>query len=262
MRPPSSAPAGAPAATPAVTPAVAPSESAVPERATARHALERRVLDALPVAVCTADLEGRITSVGGAWRRLAVESGAGWLADEDATRGTAVWDAIGGAPREQIERAMQLLRSGRSHDVQWELRRDSADGERVLLVHVTPLRGDGGDRAVAGFVFAAVDISPSHRARAALLDTGLALARTLDLERVWAEVAVQIRHAMRGDACCLALADDPSSAAVGATAAPRDTLPPLRVVHQFGYDAGDAEGTGDGEGRADVRALSERLAPA
>src|SRR5688572_29435568 len=128
MRPPSPATAGAHATT--------PTGSAVPERATARHPFERRVLDALPLTVCTADLEGRITSVGGAWRRFALESGASRLADEDAARGALVWDAIAdGAPREQIERAMQLLRSGRSQSVQWEFRRDAPDEERVFLMH-------------------------------------------------------------------------------------------------------------------------------
>ncbi|HZF68432.1 MAG TPA: ATP-binding protein, partial [Gemmatirosa sp.] len=51
---------------------------------------------------------------------------------------------------------------------------------------------------------------------------GIALSRTLDLERVYREVALQVRRAVRGQSFCLAVADEETAA--------------LRVVHQYGHE--------------------------
>jgi signal transduction histidine kinase len=98
-------------------------------------------------------------------------------------------------------------------------------------MQVTPLHGGPADgtstpdapdaHTVTGYVFSTVDITPSHRSREALIDTGIALSRTIDLDRVFHEVAYQVLRAVPGDAFALALADDETAA--------------LRIVHQTGY---------------------------
>src|SRR5436853_2336440 len=88
---------------------------------------ERAVLDALPLAIYTVDLDGRITST------------------NRASLGASIFDAIADtAPRERIERAMTLLRTGREPRVSWEFADESPDEPRLLLMHVTPLHGDDG----------------------------------------------------------------------------------------------------------------------
>ena len=91
-----------------------------------------------------------------------------------------------------------------------------AIAKRVFLMHVTPLREDEAG-AVTGFVFATVDITASHQSREALLETGIALSRTIDLDRVHRELAQHAQRAVRGTAFCLAVADEGTAA--------------LRVVH-------------------------------
>jgi hypothetical protein len=81
---------------------------------------ERSVLDALPLTVYTVDLAGCITSTNRAWSRFASENGGAPLADEAHVRGMSIFDAIAdAASREQIERAMTLLRTGRVPVVSW-----------------------------------------------------------------------------------------------------------------------------------------------
>jgi signal transduction histidine kinase len=80
---------------------------------------------------------------------------------------------------------------------------------------------------VTGFVFSTVDITGSHQSREALIDTGIALSRTLDLERVYREVAQQVRRAAHAAAFCIAVADEETAA--------------LRVVHQFGFEGDHPE---------------------
>ena len=91
--------------------------------------------------------------------------------------------------------------------------------ERTVLVQATPLRGtDAADR----YLFSAVDISPSHRALQALIDTGISLSRTIALDRVFAEVGLQLRRALACDAFAIAVADDDTAA--------------LRIAGTGGYD--------------------------
>src|ERR671927_1382294 len=153
---------------------------------------ERLILDALPVTVYTVDLEGRITLVNRAWSRFAQANGAPQLAEESGVLGASIWSAMSDvASRQQIEHAMATLRAGRAQSVAWEFPCSSPEEERVFLMQVSAVR-DG--HAVTGFVFSTVDISPSHRSREVLIDTGMALARTISVERAVQEVASQLRR--------------------------------------------------------------------
>ena len=233
---------------------------------------ERQVLDALPITVYTVDLEGRITSANRSWSRFASANGAPQLADESALIGRSIFDAISDqASRDQIERAMAVLRTGRAPSVTWEFPCSSPDAERVFLMQITPLPGNGSGEwgvaseqaaereasareareasepptpdsplptprgAVSGFVFSTVDITPSHKSREALIDTGIALSRTIALDRVLPEVGQQVRRALGCEAFVIAIAaeDDGEGA-------------PLHVAYHFGYDGlppGDLERT-------------------
>ena len=223
----------------------------------APDARARAVLDALPLSVWTVDLAGRVTSVNRAWARFAAANGVPALADPHRVRGTPVWDAIGNpAARDQLERAMSLLASGQAPVVRWEFP-CAPDDERVFLIQLAPLHtvdagsgADGpgdGNGALTGFVFASVDITPSHQSREALIDTGLALSRTLDLERVYREVAQQVRRAVRAAAFCLAVADEETAA--------------LRIAYQFGYDGAESDAAHHAGDDA-TAALEQRLLPA
>jgi signal transduction histidine kinase len=167
--------------------------------------LERQVLDALPITVYTVDLDERIT-----------------FTNRSPLVGASIVEALADvATRDQIEQAMATLREGRASSIAWEIPRSSPVEERVFLMQVSAL-GDG--HAVAGFAFSTVDITPSHRWRESLIDTGIALARTISVDRVLHEVAQRLRGAVASDAIAIALAD-------GETAA-------LRLVHHAGFADG------------------------
>ena len=127
---------------------------------------------------------------------------------------------------------MATVREGRASSVAWEVARSSPNEERMYLVQVSAI-SDG--RAVTGFTFSTVDITPSHRWREALIDTGLALAPAMSTDRVFHEVAQQLRRAMDCDTFAIALADGETDA--------------LRVVHQAGFTTAP-------------ELLAERFAPA
>jgi signal transduction histidine kinase len=181
---------------------------------------ERRVLDALPLTIYTVDLEGRITSANRSWSQFARANGAPALAEERSFVGSSLWSALGEAgARDQVERAMELLRSGRSQAVTWEFPCSSPTEERVFLMQISPLH-DG--HTVSGYVFSTVNITPSHRSREALIDAGIALSRPIALDRAFQEVAQQIRRAIPHDAIAIALADDGTAT--------------LHIAHYSGYE--------------------------
>lgn len=186
--------------------------------------LERQVLDALPITVYAVDLDGRITYMNRSWARFAQSNGAPQPGEGDGAIGTSIWEAIADvATRDQIEQAMASVREGRASSIEWEFRRSAAAEEHIFLVQVSAL-GDG--RAVAGFAVSTVDITPSNHWREALIDTGIALARTINVDRVLQEVAQHLRRAMACDAVAIALADDETAT--------------LRLVHHSGFaDAPD-----------------------
>ena len=167
--------------------------------------LERQVLDALPMTIYTVDLDGRITFMNRSWARFAQSNGAPQLGEEDTVIGTSIWEAIADvATRDQIEQAMATLREGRASSIAWEFPCSSPVEERIFLMQVSAI-GEG--HAVTGFAFSTVDITPSHRWREVLIDTGIALARTISVDRVLHEVVQQLRRAMACDAVAVALAD-------------------------------------------------------
>ena len=181
----------------------------------------RRLLDALPLTVWSVDLDGRITAANRAWSRFATDNGAPNLATESALLGRSVFDSVADdASRQQIARAMRLLRDRCTSVVRWEFPCDAPNEERVFLMHVTAI--DNGTE-ISGFVFSTVDITPSHRSREALLNTGIALAEAISLDRVYEEVAHQLLRAVPSTGFVIALADD-------------DTAE-FRITHRQGYDA-------------------------
>lgn len=183
--------------------------------------LERQVLDALPITVYTVDLEGRITLLNRSWTRFAQSNGAPpQLCDEGAVLGASLWDSItDAAVRTQLEQAMVTLREGRSTSLSWEFPCSSPTEERIFLLQLSAI-ADG--PAITGYAFSTVDITPSHRSREVLIDTGMALARTISVDRVLHEVSQQLRRAMACDGVAIALADDDTAA--------------LRLMHHTGFE--------------------------
>jgi signal transduction histidine kinase len=189
---------------------------------------ERHVLDALPMTIYTVDPDGCITSANQSWSRFARDNGAPELAEERSVVGRSIWSQLADQlSRDQIERAMDRLHAGGVDSVSWEFPCNSPTEERVFLMQVSALREATGG-TITGFVFSTVDITPSHRSREALIDTGLALSRTIALDRVFPNVGVQVRRALPVAAFVVAMADDETAA--------------LRVAHHYGWpDDGDLE---------------------
>jgi signal transduction histidine kinase len=169
--------------------------------------LERQLLDAIPVSVYAIDLDARLTSVHHAAARFG-EDGLGLLASiGDDAGDRPIWEhAAGALPRQQVESAMLHLRAGRAPVVSWEVARGDADDRRAVLAQMTPLHDDS--HAVTGFVISTTDITATHRAHGASMAAGIALARTIEMERAYHEAAQQIRHVVRADLFVVALVDD------------------------------------------------------
>lgn len=206
-------------------------------------ALEQLVLDAVPVTVYAVDLDGRITLANRAPSRFAQANAASPLADESPVIGMSIWNAISDiASREQLEHAMATLRTGRAQSVSWEFPYSTPEEERVFLMQVSALR-EG--HAVVGFVFSTTDITPSHRSREVLIDTGMTLARTISADRVVQEVGSQLRRIGACDGIAIALADaDPGA---------------LRLVHHHGFEGMTPTQDADGIERALKPAWAEAL---
>lgn len=181
----------------------------------------RHVLDALPMTVYTIDLEGRITSANRSWSQFASDNGAPALAPEASVCGQSLWSAVADPSyRVQLMDAMEKLRLGTAQRVSWEFPCSSPDEERVFLMQVTPLRDP--EQRVTGYVFSTVDITPSHRSREALIDTGLALSRSIDLDRVYQEVGYQLQRAVGAESFAVLLAAEGDA--------------PLTPAYSVGYD--------------------------
>ena len=179
----------------------------------------RQLLDALPLTVWSVDLSGRITAANRAWSRFATENGAPGIAHESAVIGCSVFDSVDGVAREQIERAMTLLKDRRMPVVRWEFPCNSPTEERVFLMQVTALENDS---EVSGYVFSTVDITLSHRSREALINTVIALSEAIVVDRVYEEVANQLRRAVPSTGFVIALADDETAE--------------FRIAYRHGYD--------------------------
>ena len=171
------------------------------------------------MTIWSVDLEGRITAANRTWSQFAEENGAPAIAPEPAVIGCSVFDSVvDDTSREQIRARHGAAPRGRVPVVRWEFPCNSPDEERVFLMQVTALH-DGAD--VSGFVFCTVDITPSHRSREALINTGIALAEAISLDRVYEEVAHQLRRAVPSTGFVIALADDDRTE--------------FRIAHQQGY---------------------------
>lgn len=194
--------------------------------------LERHLLDALPVTIYALDLDGRLTSSHLAASRFGDDSAAQPAPSGETLIGLPVWDATGsGIARDQVEHAMQHLRTGRSRIVRWELDH-AADERRILLAQMTPLHDES--RAVTGFVISTTDVTSVAREREATSEAGLALARATDIERAYQEAGHQLRTRLRPDIVAIAIVDDDGSSP--------------RVVYESGSDG-------------DRRTLERRFAP-
>lgn len=186
----------------------------------------RRLLDALPFTVWSVDLDGKITATNTNWSRFAIDNGAPAIAPEDAVRGCSVLSSVDDdAARDQMTRAMTLLREKRASLVRWEFPCNSPTEERVFLMQVTPLETHD---QITGFVFSTVDITPSHRSREALINTGIALSEAIALDRVYEEVAKQLRRVLPATGFVIALTEHGS--------------PTFDITHRegFGDEAPDA----------------------
>jgi two-component system sensor histidine kinase HydH len=130
-------------------------------RRTASPALERQLLDALPITIYTVDLDGRITFTNRSWTRFAQSSGAPELCDERAVIGSSLGDAITDAGvRSELEHAIATLREGRATSLSWEFPCSSPTETRIFLMQVSAIADA---QVVSGYAFSTVDITPSRR---------------------------------------------------------------------------------------------------
>jgi PAS domain S-box-containing protein len=163
-----------------------------PPPAAAPAALERQVLDALPITIYAVDLDGRITFVNRSWTRFAQSNGAPQLCDESVVLGASLWDAIvDPAARDQVRQAIESLRRGRASSLSWEFPCSSPTEERIFLMEVGAL-DDG--HSVTGYVFSTVDITSSHRSREVLVHR----RRLEAIGEVSAGVAHELRNPLFG----------------------------------------------------------------
>lgn len=178
---------------------------------------EEQLLDALPGIVCTVSLEGRITAINRG--RLADDAGQPAQGEPQDAVGAPLDEAMALAgPREHLDAAMTLLRTGRAQQVSWEAAEGTGPGERTWLVQVTPVL----DRAsVTGFCFSLTDITSVRRTRDAMIESGVALARAVGLDRLRQELTHQARELLCSDALAIGLADEQTAA--------------LRLAHHSGF---------------------------
>jgi PAS domain S-box-containing protein len=166
----------------------------------------QQILDALPLMIFATDLEGRIVSENLPAATLTASNAIGRL----------LHDVLGEqTDAGQCERALATLSDTAAPLVRWEFADADGDSGHVMLVQVTRCFDDG---VHVGFVATLSDVTESHRAREALISTGLALASSIDLARVYSEVGQQLRRAVRCDAWIIAVADDDTLALSGVQA--------------------------------------------
>ena len=164
---------------------------------------EQQILDAVPLMIFATDLDGRILR-----QNAPAEAHA-----TAAAIGRHLHDIVDTTDaKDQCLRAFDALRETAVPMVRWEFANDDGDDERVMLVQVSRWLAD---RALVGFVATLSDVTESHRAREALISTGLALASSIDLGRVYREVGQQLQRAVRCDAYIIAVADDDTLALSG-----------------------------------------------
>lgn len=167
---------------------------------------DHQILDAVPLMIFATDLQGRIVQQ----NQHAAAHAVG------TALGRPLQDILGDqANAAQCDRAFIALRDAAVPLVRWEFATADGDSEHVMLVQLTRCIADGEH---VGYVAALSDVTESHRAREALISTGLALASSIDLARVYSEVGQQLRRAVRCDAYIIAVADDDTLAMSGVQA--------------------------------------------
>ena len=182
---------------------------------------DQQILDAVPLMIFATDLHGTVVR-----HNQPAAARAPF-----APVGAALHDVLGTTSEAaQCTRAFAALRDPAVPMVRWEFAQSGGDDERVMLVQVTRCMDEG---LHVGFVATLSDVTESHRAREALISTGLALASSIDLARVYREVAHQLQRAVRCDAYVIAVADDETLAltsvqAGGYTDSPEDVATRLR----------------------------------
>jgi signal transduction histidine kinase len=168
--------------------------------------VERQLLDALPISAYTLDLDGRVVSIHQPSARFGSEFSTAAASHDEQTRDRPLWDV---APtvfsRDQVERAMTLLRTGRAPIVRWEVALATTADGHVLLTQMTPLHDEA--HAVTGFVVSATDVSSVHRIRETAIEASTTLARVIDLDRAFQEAAHHIRQSLRADLITIAVVD-------------------------------------------------------
>jgi signal transduction histidine kinase len=166
----------------------------------------QQILDAVPLMIFATDLAGIVLQ----HNHPAAGHGS------DAAVGQPLRRALGDpADVDQCARAFETLRNPLVPMVRWEFAPPGGTDDRVMLAQLT--RWMDGD-AHCGYVATLSDVTESHRAREALISTGLALASSIDLGRVYREVGHQLQRAVRCDAYIIAVADDETLALSGVQA--------------------------------------------
>ncbi len=173
--------------------------------------MDRLLLDALPFAILATDSDGVV---------LHANAAAGDSATVLGRHVAVLLPEVDGG--DAFAQAFERIRTGSDAVVRWEA--GGGDDESCAVqVQVAPWRHE--EAGIDGFLITVSDATESHRTRDALIATGLALSTSIDLERVYREVALQLQRALRIDALAIAVADD-------------DTLA-LTPVQVAGYDEGD-----------------------
>ena len=143
--------------------------------------LDRRVFEALPVAVCTTDLDGCITSANPWWPRFTQAIG-GSSGEARTAVGTSIRDALGpGGARESVEHAMGQIRAGRAQSMSWEITTPVTGDGRAFLLQVAPLHAN---HSISSFVVAATDVTGERATQDSMTDAGLSLARNIDQDEI------------------------------------------------------------------------------
>ncbi len=157
---------------------------------------DQQILDAVPLMIFATDLAGLVVQ----------QNQPAALHGASSAIGRPLHEVLGEpSDAEQCARAFAALRTSDAPLVRWEFADTQDDDARVMLVQVTRCLADA---VHIGYVATISDVTESHRAREALISTGLALASSIDLDRVYREVGNQLQRAVRCDAYIIAVADD------------------------------------------------------
>ena len=158
---------------------------------------ESQVIDALRVAVCTTDLEGRIRSANRSWLQFARDAGAKVRSVQGVSLPGLIDDPAFSA---HVTRALERLGTGTVPLATWEFSRGRAPVQRHYLGQGTPLRDAGAGAAITGAVFCVVDITTLQASFHNLLEAGTALASADDEDGFYHALGHELRRWLRAQA--------------------------------------------------------------